>query len=418
MWIIKDALRALSSAMTSTLAWIVFAPLALLWPRDKKLVLVIGREKGLFLDNCKYFFIEGIRRKVPPRLLKFYTGDHATRSRLHAWRKHVVFSTSFRAISTLLRAGIVIIDSAEWVRGGKYQLTLGAKLVQLWHGAPLKEIELPLHQKRVKRQGIVFGFFYHLLKTISARYPKVDIFVSCSPFFTENAFSLQFEAAEIVEAGFPRNDVLFYSGQETGAETGLLNINVQQDVVDRISAAREAGMRILLYAPTFRKEKDDPFNSGILNLARLNQFCRTNGICIIFKLHPLMKDRYTMDAYEQLIHYEPHGDIYPVMRHTDLLITDYSSIYFDYLLLDKPVVFFPYDFESYIQDDRELLFEYDEMAPGPKCFDQDCLEQTIISELEQTDRHAAHRQKIREKTFLYTDGNSAHRVWEIIENLH
>ena len=65
------------------------------------------------------------------------------------------------------------------------------------------------------------------------------------------------------------------------------------------------------------------------------------------------------------------------MVHCDLLITDYSSIFFDFLLLDRPIVFFPYDLEQYLSQDRAMYFDYEIMTPGPKCRTYDELELQI-----------------------------------------
>ena len=66
-----------------------------------------------------------------------------------------------------------------------------------------------------------------------------------------------------------------------------------------------------------------------------------------------------------VIHYDPTADVYPALADVDLLVTDYSSIYFDFLLLDRPIVFFANDLDLYLRRERHLLFEYRDMTPGP-----------------------------------------------------
>ena len=72
------------------------------------------------------------------------------------------------------------------------------------------------------------------------------------------------------------------------------------------------------------------------------------------------------------------------MKVTDILITDYSSIYFDYLLLDKPILFMPFDFEDYIENNARFYYNYNCVTPGPKCKDwnnvMEHLEKTFVSD--------------------------------------
>ena len=71
------------------------------------------------------------------------------------------------------------------------------------------------------------------------------------------------------------------------------------------------------------------------------------------------------------------ADVYTFLSEVDILITDYSSIYFDYLLWERPIIFFPYDLEYYRDEDRGLIFEYDEYTPGPKIFNAKELENVL-----------------------------------------
>jgi len=101
-----------------------------------------------------------------------------------------------------------------------------------------------------------------------------------------------------------------------------------------------------------------------------------------------------------------------------MLITDYSSIYFDYLFLNKPVVFFPYDFVKYITSDKALLFDYDSYTPGPKCRFQTQLEKEIIDILiSGNDHFVGQRKKIKNLAFESDGGSGCEEIWTFINQL-
>ena len=78
----------------------------------------------------------------------------------------------------------------------------------------------------------------------------------------------------------------------------------------------------------------------------------------------------------------------------DIMITDYSSCYIDYLLLDRPMVFFNYDMEHYLENDRTLYFEYDSVTPGPKCKTRDELTEILVQLLSGKDGYKSKRQEV------------------------
>lgn len=108
------------------------------------------------------------------------------------------------------------------------------------------------------------------------------------------------------------------------------------------------------------------------------------------------------------------GDIYPALNLFDALITDYSSIYFDFLLLDRPIIFFPYDMENYICNDRSLLFDYKTMAPGPLCTNQNQVEHELLQVT--NDQYKKHRKQVTDLVFSHKDDNSSERLWDILKN--
>ena len=123
----------------------------------------------------------------------------------------------------------------------------------------------------------------------------------------------------------------------------------------------------------------------------------------------------SLDQLDSIVQYDPGADVYPVLRLCDCLITDYSSIYFDYLFVNKPIIFFPYDYEQYTTDERLLLFGYEEMTPGKKCYDQDALEQAIAEVLAGKDAYQVDRRTVFDKVYDYEDSDASTRIWRYIE---
>ena len=143
-----------------------------------------------------------------------------------------------------------------------------------------------------------------------------------------------------------------------------------------------------------------------------------NKIVFVFKYHTKTWQDHTYDlsGMSNIIEYQKNSDIYPLLGKCDAMITDYSSIFVDYLLLDRPVIFFPFDHDHYINSERALQFDYKEVTPGKKCFTYDELE----SELNKTvvkgkDEYRKERKKVLKKFFDTADGNSCDRILEYIE---
>lgn len=110
-------------------------------------------------------------------------------------------------------------------------------------------------------------------------------------------------------------------------------------------------------------------------------------------------------------------DLYEVLGATDLLITDYSSVYFDYLLLDKPIIFTPVDYKEYEENRGFLLSPYEEWTPGPKAITQKSLQMKIEEELKNKNQYQKMRRNIKGRVHQYQDAKSIQRVWDLIERV-
>ena len=162
--------------------------------------------------------------------------------------------------------------------------------------------------------------------------------------------------SKILETGYPRNDIL-YNGNN-------------RDTID--SLKQKLGIpiekKIILYAPTWR---DDEFYSKgkykfeiKLDLDRMKQELGDEYV-ILLRLHYLVSENLDLSAYQgfayNLSSYEDISHLYLI---SDLLITDYSSVFFDYANLKRPMLFYVYDIENYRDKLRGFYFDFEKNAPG------------------------------------------------------
>ena len=96
---------------------------------------------------------------------------------------------------------------------------------------------------------------------------------------------------------------------------------------------------------------------------------------------------------------------------TDILITDYSSSYFDYLLLNRPIIFAPFDLDSYLNQERGFYFDYDSHTPGEKALNWDELLSCIENSVNNPDNYKKQRQKLCKEFFEYMDGKDLGRIF-------
>ena len=117
-----------------------------------------------------------------------------------------------------------------------------------------------------------------------------------------------------------------------------------------------------------------------------------------------------------MIHADAGIDVYSFLKTVDLLITDYSSVYTDYMLLDRPVIAFQYDWQEYCADTRECYIEQDEYMPELKAATMEELMRGIQSVLME-DCCLAKRHISRERMFAHLDGKSSQRLFEKIVSI-
>lgn len=172
------------------------------------------------------------------------------------------------------------------------------------------------------------------------------------------------------------------------------------------------GKKLVLYAPTFRdKEADEP--KVYLDIDKMARELSDEYV-IGLRLHPFVASRFVLsdDFQGKVVNFSSYDNLNTLLMATDILITDYSSIIFEYCVLGRPILFFAYDLEEFSDYGRGFYRDYKEYVPGP------VLETTeeLIEVIKKEDYKLHKLQSFFEESYLYTDGESSKRVAEYVVN--
>jgi CDP-glycerol glycerophosphotransferase len=239
--------------------------------------------------------------------------------------------------------------------------------IQTWHGTPLKKLALDMDV--LSMGGSVDVDKYH--DNFVANTRTWDYLISQNAFSTETFRRCFAFDKQMLEIGYPRNDVLFRDNNSDAIADLKRQLGLPQD------------KKIILYAPTWR---DDQFyQKSIYKFTSEMDYDRMKAelgdeYVMIVKFHYLVKDNIDWSKYGDFIYeFDQHQDIAQLYLVSDLLITDYSSVMFDYSLLKRPMFFFAYDMENYKTNLRGFYFDFLATAPGPIVETTDALTEAILT---------------------------------------
>ena len=273
----------------------------------------------------------------------------------------------------------------------------GQIYVQCWHGTPLKRLGYDIDASDNAMNSI--GEIREKYRTDAK---KFSYLLSPSPFASEKfatAWDLNatHQTHKIIEEGYPRNDRLINAGDEE--RTG---IRKKLGVDDK---------KVILYAPTWR---DNQHISGEgysykteVDFDRLKEALGDKYV-ILFRAHYLVANSFDFDRYEGFVRdVSSYDDINDLYLASDLLITDYSSVFFDYSNLERPVIFYMYDLDQYEHEMRGFYLSLDEL-PGPIVKD----EEKLIEEIEKSENWTADEKylEFNRRFNPHEDGKASARV--------
>lgn len=309
------------------------------------------------------------------------------------------FEKSIRGLYSIFRAKYIIGTHNHYSR----IKVRNQYLVNLWHGVPLKAMG---YADGLETEGALNDF---------RRGGEADNILIATSEIAKNALITSFliDPRKVVITGQPRNDYLFITHKEEKLAE-LLNKDVSKY------------SRLLLYMPTFRvgygRVEGTTKHLDVLKSEVFNKFLSDNNILFVLKLHPF-EEKYwlSQDNFKQyntniaILKTECLTThlvcIYELLKDFDILITDYSSIYFDFLLLNRPIIFLPLDLEEYAQTRGFLLEPYDFWTPGPKATTVERLIEEIQKCISDPAYYERERNTVNNLINHYQDGGSCERVW-------
>jgi CDP-glycerol glycerophosphotransferase len=276
--------------------------------------------------------------------------------------------------------------------------------VQCWHGTPLKRLRCD-----IEVNGSVMNTINEIKKKNDIDAKRFDYFLSPSKFASEkfiSAFNLKKLGKEniIVEKGYPRNEFLFkYTAKDVKRIKKVFGLPKDK--------------KVIFYAPTFR---DNQHDSGVGYTYNLNidfdslreKFC--HDYVILFRPHYYIANSFDFKKYEGFVYdASKHDDVNECYIVSDILITDYSSVFFDFANLKRPMLFYMYDLDEYKGKLRDFYMELDEL-PGPIVEVQSELEKEI-TKLSSYWKKYDKLYKAFNKKYNYLDGSDcSKKVLEVV----
>lgn len=190
-----------------------------------------------------------------------------------------------------------------------------------------------------------------------------DRFLSTAPLMTDHfCKAFRIEPSRCWEFGYPRSDDAFLPRERLRARLA------EKDPKSFAILQRfESFERVVLYMPTYRDSHRDVLLDAGFDFDRLDREMAARNTLFVVKLHPWSRSTFPEPGRHPNLWFASNtDDLYPVMPFTDVLVTDYSSVYFDYLLLGKPVALVVFDEAQYMREDRDLVLDFDTHSPGPR----------------------------------------------------
>ena len=337
--------------MMSLWKWIVNIMLKILVfkKRDKRIWLFGAWSGESYSDNSKYLF-EYVVKNLPEVNAVWITKDISIKKQLQNKNFKCYLFNEKKAVKLRINAKYIFFTNG--INDiGTYDLSQGSVKIALWHGMPLKKMLYASNSLQKRNKNLIRFLQYIYLKIYNPTQRSISIATSIK---TKELLVKSFELAEksVYITGQPRNDILFDSS---------IAIKVKRQL------SHCSNEKFILYMPTWRQfGQNDIYLDSIIEQLRKDKLFLSNlerkNIKLYIKPHPrinikgegcgniiVLKDLLDIDTQE-------------LLAASDILITDYSSVFIDYALLERPIYFFTPDIEEYKKVGNDLFLSFEQFS--------------------------------------------------------
>ncbi len=363
----------------------------------------------LYLDNSRY--------------LAEYIQDHCSKIHIcwvgklsvekevkqHLPKAEFLCKDRFRSCLKLLRCKYMFFSQMHTSDICTYNVYRGAVMCYLHHGMPIKK----WGQDGLNQNIREFTGIRKLIADLSGRNVKYDYFVTSSPLHdATNCTALAFRgctADKNVHSGTPRNDMYF---------------NLKADTIRSFkekyaaSLGFSAGKRVITYLPTYRRTDTDVFSFTMLSDDRkkaIDDLLEAYHCVLLEKSHFAEKNKCSTSAdSSNIIGCSGNNNVQEMMAFTDILISDYSGAFLDFLILDRPIIHFAYDYEYYRDVDSGLYYDIEDFSAGPVVFDYPELLRALERCLQGVDDDSGKRKYVKEKYMTYEQGHASKSIADTV----
>ncbi len=378
-------------------------------PKDKNLLIFGCGNRREFQGHPKYLYLYlHLQEDVSWRYV-WSTEDRQLYEELSSSGYPVIYKYSFKGFATLLRARLFIHEKSSKDIYYIDQIIGRFRFFQTFHGVPLKMVGMD--KTKFEKRGVFYQitkhqWLYKLVKKLKLLSMFKYKAMLASSEEVQQIMQRAFDHDNVLTLGYPRNDIFF--------DQRL----IYNDLRETLKLKQYE--KVILYAPTFseRQESVQPFTADFLT--RLNTFCEQQNYIFLLKKHPWEKELSFPDNLPYLRDVSSAvSDVQELLVWTDVLITDYSSVFFDFMVTDKPVIFYAYDLVEYKKNCRDMYYDYESEVQGPIANTEDKL-LALMKSIEEWSCDSRYLQKYKEvnqKFNTYNDGKACERIIAEIDQI-
>ena len=358
-----------------------------LLPVSRKTILFESHRGLSYSGNPKYICEEIIKQNLPVKCV--WSLQDTSLEAVTGIKKIKRFSISYYYYFTCAR---ILVHNGEY--GQKLPTRNKQTYINTQHGTPLKLMGTDILHKRPQ-----------ISKASYTKNGRWNYLISPNKYTTDIFRRVYVYDGPVLEIGYPRNDIFFNKNTETDIAVIKERLEIPYD------------KKVMLYAPTWRDLKGNRVDRNFKLMLDLERFQKEFGEThiLLLRLHHLISSQLDISKIKPYFAFDfsaPKYDIQELMLISDILITDYSSVMFDYANLQKPIVFFAYDIELYSQGIRGMYFDLKKEAPGPVVETMDELIKVINGIDVSIKRYVEKQQEFKLKFCSLENGKASQAVIE------